>query len=132
MGQEPVTDARNGHLNIVWNTLMFFASESSYTTGERIGGVLQGCPRKPPPTFEEMAGFARRALASLREYVGVEPDAWMLDGNLAPEGWRVIAPDGRVWTSERLLAAVSAAIEQTRLQFPQGNAGVDSPDGAQR
>lgn len=32
--------------------------------------------------------------------------------------WRVIAPDGREWRDPRLMAAVSSAIEETKLQFP--------------
>jgi hypothetical protein len=70
-------EERNAHLRLVWNTLMFFASESSYTTGERTGGVLAGCPRNPPPTYAEMACYARQAAASLVRYLGREPEEWL-------------------------------------------------------
>jgi hypothetical protein len=79
-----VNDDRNGHLRVVWNTLMFFASESSYTMGERTGGVLAGCPRNPPPTPAEMACYGRWALASLVRYLGREPDEWMIIGVCCP------------------------------------------------
>jgi hypothetical protein len=80
------------HLNLVWNTLMFFAHPDSYTTGERTGGVLQGCPRKPPPTPEVMAGYARRALAAVREHMGAPVEEWMLDGEPLPPN---VAPTGQ-------------------------------------
>lgn len=73
------------HLNYVWNTLMFFAHPDSYTQGERTGGVLQGCPRAEPPSPDTMAGYARNALAELRRHIGIDPDAWMLDGSHAPQ-----------------------------------------------
>jgi hypothetical protein len=69
---------RDQNLQLVWNTLMFFACESSYTMGERTGGVLQGCPRKPPPSPDELAGYAQIALAALCRFVGREPEDWML------------------------------------------------------
>lgn len=69
---------RDLNLQLVWNTLMFFACESSYTTGERTGGVLQGCPRNPPPRPDELAGYGREALAALCRFLGREPEDWML------------------------------------------------------
>lgn len=75
---------RDAHLRVVWNTLMFFASESSYTMGERTGGVLAGCPRNPPPTYAEMACYARQAAASLVRYFGREPEEWLTVGVCSP------------------------------------------------
>jgi hypothetical protein len=40
--------------------------------------------------------------------------------------WRVIAPDGREWRNPRLMAAVSCAIEDTKLQFPVVTAADDA------
>ena len=82
---QAVDQERDGNLRRVWNTLMFFASESSYTLGERTGGVLQGCPRKPPPTPDELAGYAQNALAALCRYLGREPDEWMLAASPSPQ-----------------------------------------------
>lgn len=79
-----MSDRIDPNLHLLWNTLMFFSSESSYTVGERTGGVLEGCPRKPPPTHAEMAGYARRGLVALRRHLGIQPDEWMLDGGEPP------------------------------------------------
>lgn len=90
-----MADTNDMNLNVVWNTLMFFAHPDSYVLGERTGGVLQGCPRKPPPSPDEMASFAKFALGALREYVGGSAEQWMLDGKPAPtarlpEDWKLV------------------------------------------
>lgn len=71
-------------LRRVWNALMWFAHSDNYTLGERTSGILEGCKRGDPPSPEMMAGYAKMALASLRRYLGIEPDDWMLDGGDLP------------------------------------------------
>jgi hypothetical protein len=50
------------------------------------------------------------------------------EGHECKSVWRVIAPDGREWRNPRLMAAVSAAIEETKLQFPADASGVKASD----
>jgi hypothetical protein len=78
-------DQKERHLHYLWNTLKFFAHEDSYTMGERTGGVLQGCPREPPPTTAQLALYGLLGLESLCRYIGREPDEWMLGGSPPPQ-----------------------------------------------
>lgn len=89
-----VQPSDDGNLLLLWNTLQFFACESSYTVGERTGGVLQGCPRRPPPGPDELAMYGRNGLAALCRYLGREPEEWMLSGAAAPQA-PAVQPDLR-------------------------------------
>jgi len=51
---------------LIFNALSFFANVTSYQ-GDRVGGVLQGCPRGPKPTPIELAGEARRVLNKVQD-----------------------------------------------------------------
>jgi len=75
---------KNRDLILLWRTLEFFARESSYTTGERTGGVLQGCPRNPPPGPADLAGYGRQGLAALCRFLGRDPHPWMTNQAAAP------------------------------------------------
>lgn len=50
----------------IYAVLQFYASEHSYR-GERIGGVLKGCPRGPAPTPQEMTFDARMILKQIEK-----------------------------------------------------------------
>ena len=73
---EPRIDLNSPDVVLLWNTLRFFASETSYH-GERLGGVLQGCPRGNPPMPDELASYGRNGMAALCKILGREPEEWM-------------------------------------------------------
>ncbi|WP_298929115.1 hypothetical protein [uncultured Ramlibacter sp.] len=80
---EVLVDTGSSELSLLWNTLRFFASETSYQ-GERTGGVLQGCPRGAPPSDAELALYGRRGWEALHRVLGREPEDWLLGGATAP------------------------------------------------
>lgn len=59
-------------MRILWNTCDYYANQFNYEP-ERIGGVLQGCPRGPQPTIEEITAYARMAMNALHHWRGYEP-----------------------------------------------------------
>jgi hypothetical protein len=59
-------------MRMVWNVIDYYANSHTYR-GERTGGVLQGCPRKPNPTPEELTHEARVVLRHLHLWRGYEP-----------------------------------------------------------
>ena len=57
-------------MNRIYNTLSDYANLSTYEA-PRIGGVLQGCPRGPLPTPQELTMGARWMLQEIdRELLG--------------------------------------------------------------
>lgn len=73
-------------LRRIYNTLDFYANETSYV-GERTGGVLAGCPRKPDPKPHELVEHARRTLEYVKQLYAVlsTPPAPSV-----PEGWKLV------------------------------------------
>lgn len=67
-------------MNIIFNTLMSYASEHIYSA-PRIGGVTAGCPRGPVPTSHQIAMNARMTIRYIEREVLKRPtslfdEAW--------------------------------------------------------
>lgn len=55
-------------MNIIFNTLQAYGNRCTYE-GERIGGVLAGCPRGPVPTPDELVRPAITAMRHLEKEI---------------------------------------------------------------
>lgn len=92
VGEEhPAYDQKSDTFNVpadlmrrVWNTIDLYANSENYR-GERTGGVLQGCPRKPDPTHYEMSLHAYETLQEMIRW------RWPKE-QVAPS--QPVAPDG--------------------------------------
>jgi hypothetical protein len=51
----------------LWATIDHYGNEFTYR-GERTGGVLQGCPRGPDPTPEQLTVEAAQMMKQLTEW----------------------------------------------------------------
>lgn len=66
-GQKPYRISK-GLMEEIFSTLVFYSHESSYEA-ERIGGVLQGCPRGEIPTPKRMTENALFAIREIRKEI---------------------------------------------------------------
>jgi hypothetical protein len=79
-----VWQMREDLLHVIYNTLMYYANAMNYR-GQRTGGVLQGCPRAPDPTPDQMAVHARIVLRMINhELQGHRVQHEWLEASYAP------------------------------------------------
>ena len=60
-------------MHIILETLKYYANPCSYQ-GERVGGVLSGCPRVEKPTPDKLISGAASALKRLQHCIGSAPE----------------------------------------------------------